>query len=713
MLLPDAPAWVGDLVHLDAVDQPALVADVDGRVQYVNPAAEGLYRRLTASGGRQAWLPDLVTGGARDELDRILGQVAEGSTWRGRLEVAGADGTLREVDVTCAPLRGAGGSTGVLCLLGAPVEAGPDDDRDAVRRLSVRLALLARVAAELGAAQDVRTVTEVVISHLSDAVGATVASLSLVEGEELVLAGLRGGLAGADQRWRSHPISSHTPAADVVRSGEPLFLTGRDAIDAAYPHLEKAADGERSMVALPLKAGHTIGVVTLSFPGKLSLREQELEFIGTLADSCAQALERIRAQEEAAAQEARARFLARASAELASSLDYGVTLSNVAKMAVPGFADWCGVDLLEDGRLHRLAVQHVDPTKVQMAIDLERRYPADQEAGEGAWAVIESGESMLVPEIGDEMLEDAAKDEEHLRLIRALRLRSALVVPLVVRDRVLGAITWVMAESGRTYAPTDVDFAEELARRAAVAIDNSQLHSQISMVAHELQRAVLPDLPPQLPGWELTSCYAPAGRTEVGGDFFDAIPLPDGRLAIFVGDVMGRGVEAAAAMAQMRAAVRAYVVVDPDPEVVVEKMDVLFSTYDIGQLVTLVYVVLAPDSATFVNAGHLPPMVLAADGSVTVLPIADGPPLGVTPAERVARSVPLTSGCTLLAFTDGLVERRDEAIDAGLQRIRDRLPALGGELSAERLAALVDEVRDDRRDDDVAALAVRWTGPTG
>jgi GAF domain-containing protein len=709
VLLPDAPAWVGDLAHLDALEQAALVADVEGRLLYANHAADGLYRRLASSGDGRACLTGLVSGGAAEELGRVVGQVAAGSTWRGRLEVGGADAAPHEVDVTCVPLRSSGEIVGVLCLVGEASEADSGDDEEAVRRLSVRLALLARVAAELGSAQDVSTVTEVVISHLSDAVGATVASLSLVEGDDLVLAGLRGGLEGADQRWRSHPISSHTPAADVARTGEPIFLIGRDAIDAAYPDLEKAAQGERSIVALPLRAGHTIGVVTLSFPGKLSLRDQELEFIGTIADSCAQTLERIRAQDEAAAQEARAGFLARASSELASTLDYEVTLSNVAKMAVPEFADWCGVDLLEDGRLHRLAVQHVDPTKVQMAIDLERRYPADREKGEGAWAVIASGESTLVPEIADEMLEEAAKDDEHLRLIRGLRLRSVLVVPLVVRDEVLGAITWAMAESGRSYAPTDLEFAEELARRAAVAIDNSQLHSQITVVAHELQRAVLPDLPAQLPGWELTSYYAPAGRTEVGGDFFDVIPLGDGRLAIFVGDVMGRGVEAAAAMAQMRAALRAYVVIDPDPAVVVRKMDVLFATYDLAQLVTLVYVVLAPDSATFVNAGHLPPMVLAADGSVTVLPTADGPPLGVTPAERVARSVPLTPGCTVLAFTDGLVERRDEPIDTGLRRVQDRLPTLGGDLSAERLAALVQGVRDHRRDDDVAALAVRRT----
>lgn len=708
VLLPDAPGWVGDFAHLDGVDQAALVADLEGRVRYVNPAGEGLHRRLTGSGTRPMQLTDLVAADEQDNLRDILRRVVGGATWRGRLEVEGVDWSPHPVDVTCVPLRAAGEVAGVLCLL-APSNETRSDDADAARRLSTRLTLLARVAAELGVANDVATVTEVVISHLSDAVGATVGSLSLVQGDNLVLAGLRGGLEGADERWRTFPIAAHTPASDVVRTGEPIFLIGRAAIDAAYPDLERAAEGERSIIALPLRAGRMIGVMTLSFPGKLSLQQQELEFVGTLADSCAQALERILAQDEVAAQEARARFLARASAELASSLDYAVTLRNVARMAVPDFADWCGVDVLEDGRLHRLAVEHVDDAKIQLALELEQRYPSDRDTGEGAWAAILSGESVLIPEIPDEMLTAAAKDEEHLRLIRELGLCSALIVPLVVRDKVFGAISWVMAESLRTYDDTDVDFAEELARRAAVAIDNSQLHSQTRVVAEELQQAVLPALPARVPGWELCSFYAPSGRTEVGGDFFDVIPLADGRLVFFVGDVMGRGVEAAAAMAQMRAALRAYVAVDPAPAEVMGRMDKLFATYDLAQLVTLVYVVLGPDSATFVNAGHLPPMVLAADGSVTSLPIADGPPLGVPDAERREQSVALPEGCTVVAFTDGLVERRDEGIDAGLARIRAQLEALRDGLSRETLAALVQQVRDHRRDDDVAALVIRRT----
>jgi GAF domain-containing protein len=698
--------WAADLGHLDELDEAAFAASLDGVVSYANPVSVRLQPRLGEPHPPAVGLRDLVPEHLRDALDEVLGQVRDGTPWRGRLEVLAPDATPRQTDVVAAPLRHAGEIVGVLLLVDDPTE--PDAPVRDTRRLEDRLTRLARVATELGTADDIGTVTDVVITHLCDAVGATVASLSLVDGDRLVLAGLRGGTEGAAERWTSFPLAEHTPAGDVARSGEPLFLVGRAAIDASYPDLEKAAEGERSMIALPLRlTGRTVGVVTLSFPGKRILDGAELEFFRILTDSCAQALERIRAQQEASLQEARSRFLADASAELATSLDYEATLTNVARMAIPRFADWSGVDLLEDDRIHRLAVEHFDPAKVQFALDIERRYPSDRNTGEGAWAAIATGESVLIPEIPDEMLVAAAKDEEHLRLARELQLRSALIVPLVARDRVLGAISWVMAESGRTYTEDDVKFAEELARRAAVAIDNAQLHSQTREVAQQLQRAVLPELPTSLPGWRLASLYEPAGRTEVGGDFYDVVPLSDGRVAGFVGDVMGRGVRAAAAMAQMRAALRAHIAADPEPEAVINRMDSLFDTYQMTQLVTLVYFVLSPDAVSFVNAGHLPLMVLGATGAATALTYADGPPLGAGPAVRRSHTAPLSPGDTLLAYTDGVVERRAEDIETGLKRMLGELPRLATGPLTSALAALVDEVRDHSRDDDLAALAVR------
>ncbi|HEY6931808.1 MAG TPA: SpoIIE family protein phosphatase [Marmoricola sp.] len=706
MLLQDAPAWAADLAHLDALDRAAVAADLSGVIRYVNPAAQRLHARLGEDHPLETRLADLVPEQVRGSLAEVVGQAVHGITWRGRLDVVAADGTARQTDLTCGPLQHGGVVVGVLSLIDDPTE--PDAEAQDARRLDDRLTRLARVAGELGAADDINTVTDVVISHLCDAVGATVASLCLVrDGDTLVLAGLRGGTDGAANRWTTFSIAEHTPASDVARTGEPLFMIGRDAIDAAYPELEKAAEGERSMLALPLRLlARTIGVVTLSFPGRRAVDKAEQEFLTIIADSCAQALERIRAQDEAKVQAARMRFAADASAELATSLDYELTLANVARMAIPDFADWSGVDLLEDGQMHRLAVDHVDPRKVQFALDIERRYPSDKDASP-AWQAVRSGQSVLIEKVTDEMLVEGTRDEEHLRLARELGLKSALMVPLVAREKVLGAISWVMAESGRRYSEEDVKFAEDLARRAAIAIDNAQLHSQTRVAAEQLQHAVLPRLPATVPGWELASFYSPAGRTEIGGDFYDAAHLADGRLAVFIGDVMGRGVEAAAAMAQMRAAMRSYIAVDPDPQVVLNKMDLLFSHYDLHQLVTMVYLLFSADEIGYVNAGHPPPLVLARDGRASALPFADSPPLGAGPTLRRPTLVPFHAGDTLVVYTDGLVERRGEDIDVGLARLLEQLPGLAEGPLPDALAQLVEDVRDHSREDDVAALAVK------
>ena len=162
------------------------------------------------------------------------------------------------------------------------------------------------------------------------------------------------------------------------------------------------------------------------------------------------------------------RFLAESSRLLAGSLDYESTLATIAKLAVPGVADWCGVDLAGDRPLEaqRVAVEHVDPAKVALAQELADRYPAEARTDRGLHQVLTTGESQLWPHIPDELIVEAAQDEEHLRLIRELGMSSAMIVPMRVRERVLGAISFVSAESGKTFTPADLRLAEDLALRA-------------------------------------------------------------------------------------------------------------------------------------------------------------------------------------------------------------------------------------------------------
>jgi PAS domain S-box-containing protein len=174
--------------------------------------------------------------------------------------------------------------------------------------------------------------------------------------------------------------------------------------------------------------------------------------------------------------EAAEKFLAEASTALATSLEYETTLATIAQLAVPHFADWCGIDMVSaDGTLSRLAVAHIDPEKVSWAHEIHKRYPPDPSEPQGIYNVLRTGLSEFYPDIADEMLVMGARDEEHLRIMREIGFRSAMIVPLKARGRVLGVITFVNSESGKHHTTGDLALAEDLAHRAAMAIDNAQL----------------------------------------------------------------------------------------------------------------------------------------------------------------------------------------------------------------------------------------------
>jgi signal transduction histidine kinase len=191
---------------------------------------------------------------------------------------------------------------------------------------------------------------------------------------------------------------------------------------------------------------------------------------GGLATQWKNTTERKRAEEAAA-------YLTKATDLLASSIDYEATLGEVAKLVVPHFADWCAISMLdESGAPQQLAVAHVDPDKVKWAIELNRRYPPDPDAVTGVPQVVRTGMPELYPEIPEELLIAGAKDEEHLRIIREIGFKSAMVVPLSTTQRVLGAMTVVSTEGSRRYTSDDLEFLSELARRSALAVENSLLH---------------------------------------------------------------------------------------------------------------------------------------------------------------------------------------------------------------------------------------------
>jgi PAS domain S-box-containing protein len=246
-------------------------------------------------------------------------------------------------------------------------------------------------------------------------------------------------------------------------------------------------EGIRSMLTLPLRAhGEDVGTLVFYYREPRRFDETDVVVATALANLAASAVrtaelydEQRRMRREAEDAERRASFLAEATTLLSSSLNYEKTLEAVALSAVPQVADWCGVDIVGDGgEVRRLAVAHVDPAKAEWARELGERYPYEPEAPRGVPAVLRTGRSELYEEIPDALLVAAAKDEEHLRILRGLGFSAVMIVPLAAHGRTFGAITFVTAESGRRYGAEDLAFAEDLARRASLAVENARLYGQ-------------------------------------------------------------------------------------------------------------------------------------------------------------------------------------------------------------------------------------------
>ena len=377
------------------------------------------------------------------------------------------------------------------------------------------------------------------------------------------------------------------PICDAILTGQPVLLLDSEELSAAYPNL--AGSDTVAMLAFPLRSGEdqAFGALALRFDAPAPRPEMaEIELLHIAADVCTQTVLRLRAEASSAERLRRIEFLSSASEQLARSLDHHATMQTVAELAVSSVADWCGVQLLEDGRLHSLVVAHSDPELAAAAHRLMTRVPTNPNAEVGSYAVARTGRSQLYSPVTVELIQRVSQDPELVALAEQLALQSVIVVPLVARGRTTGTMS--LASGSRQYTAEDIVFAEDLARRAALAIDNADLFSQTQRAAETLQHALLPQRLPELKGWDLATLYQPSGRAEVGGDFFDVIDLMTDRYVAVIGDVMGRGVDAAATAARLQAAVRALVAADPDLRAVAAGLDRMLALSSEQPLVTLV-----------------------------------------------------------------------------------------------------------------------------
>jgi PAS domain S-box-containing protein len=411
--------------------------------------------------------------------------------------------------------------------------------------------------------------------------------------------------------------------------------------------------------------------------------------------------------------EQRAAFLASASDVLASSLDYERTLRNVAELAVPDIVDWCAVDLFDDdGDRLPVAVAHIDPARLEVAEQLRRYRPERLDPQQGLGAVLHTGRPVLYPEISEEMLRRSAMDARHLELLRSVGMRSVAIVPMRLGHRTLGAMTLVSAESGRVLNQSDVTLAEQIAARAAVAIENARLYSERSRIATTLQHSLLPRQLPEISGYELASAYAPAIEgTEVGGDFYDAWAVDDGWM-ITIGDVTGKGVEAAALTALVRHTLRAASEFVSSPAQLLARLDAALHKNDALSICTALCVRLQGDQVTVAAGGHPLPLYIDSEGVRSVG--EHGPLLGglhdMHWRETVAELEP---GTTLVMYTDGVTDAvGEEGARYGFGRLRAVLDTFRGDSADTVVAGLVAAIGEFQvgpHADDVAVLALHHT----
>ncbi|MCD0484144.1 SpoIIE family protein phosphatase [Streptacidiphilus sp. ASG 303] len=410
-------------------------------------------------------------------------------------------------------------------------------------------------------------------------------------------------------------------------------------------------------------------------------------------------------------------LLAEASEVLVSTLDADEGLRRVCRILVPQLADWCSVELLgDDGRVRRAATAHRRPAAASARLREGPVPPPPPDAGgplaralRGAGPLLVGGRGGAAPTPGG--CTGGAWEGE---LLGAEEAASAIVAPLRARRRVLGALTVARTAGGPVLGADEAALVEDLAHRIALAVDNARLHAEVQRTAEQFQHALLPGLPDVAPV-ELAARYRPArvGAAEVGGDWYDAFRLPGDGTALIIGDVTGHDVRAAVAMSQLRNMLRGIACDRTEPPgMILRRLDLAHHALS-DTTATCLYGILRPLpdgrwQLSHASAGHPPPLLATGRGDTCYLDEGRGLMLGVDPhGARPSATAVLTAGCTLLLYTDGLVERRGEDLETGFTRLRHHTAALARRPLAELCDELLAGLLGDHHPDDTALLALR------
>ncbi|MFB7709270.1 SpoIIE family protein phosphatase [Streptomyces sp. NPDC056105] len=423
----------------------------------------------------------------------------------------------------------------------------------------------------------------------------------------------------------------------------------------------------------------------------------------------------------------RLQLLYDAGVRIGTSLDVVRTAEELAQVAVPRFADVVSVELLDGvmrggepsgdtAEMRRTAVTGIEREDVLYPVgELIRFVPSTPMARS-----MSTGHAVLEADLGA-VGAWRMQDPERARRILEYGIRSLISVPLSARGVVLGLANFWRMESTGTFEPEDLSTAEELAARAAVAIDNARRFTREHAMAVTLQRSLLPGVLPEQSALQVAHRYLPA-EAGVGGDWFDLIPLPGARVALVVGDVVGHGVRAAATMGQLRTAVHNFSSLDLPPDELLSHLDDQVARIDAdvaregegdGAVIvgaTCLYAIYdaVTGRVTIASSGHPGPAVVLPDGTVTFLDVPVSPPLGLgdsLPMETLELLLP--EGAQLVLYTDGLIEDRHRDFDTGIELLRAALSHGADRTPQETCTEVLGAVMPDRPDDDVALMVAR------
>lgn len=510
-------------------------------------------------------------------------------------------------------------------------------------------------------------------------------------------------------------------AAEIVSGVRTLELT--DRLREVQPGVAAAmaAGGLVALQLVPVTANaRPLGMLVLGIGAEdeselISLREPgaapvtlpaDRDALETLGQQAGQALERARLFEETSRQAERSAFLLEAARLLALAADVADTVERLADLAVSRLADVCAIDLESENGPVRQVVRHRDPARQVMTDELR---VVQQRGLQPSMQALREGRTVWIRRLEDE-LDARVRDPRRLAAARELELTSLISVPFVTEGRVLGALTLVNDVHRARFTAADVDVAEQLALQVALVVAKAQRYELDVRASHTLQANLLPPRPPVLPGLSTAVRYLTATHgVEVGGDFYDVVALPDGQVALAVGDVVGHDITAAATMGQLTSVYRALLADRPTPGALIDRLQSGWALLGLQRMATALFASLDPASGQLriASAGHLAPLLLV-EGRAELLPVRPsrmlGAPARATPTVEWAGVLP--EGATLVLFTDGLVESRTADLDQGLAELMSAAETAATSDPDALCDLLLADVRGAHRDDDIALLVL-------